>query len=301
MARFEIFDTIERLRRTGAPFCVATVMRTADATSAKAGAKAAVTREGEILGHLGGACVQRAVRTAAAEAMAEGAPRVIRVKPSEKVVAMTDPDGAHLYKSGCPSGGTVDLLIEPYAHPPRLVVFGDTPIARAIAAHGALAGLRVARPIGIEAGTMSPRSPAPPAGQCRLLHRPAGPAAGQEDGELRRSRHLSSLLRRCDRRPGHDPDLLSLRRMRAPGRRGNGMAWPSPMPCRAAPSTAGWSAGLDGSTSTARGALRRAGHHARDPDGRRWNSSRAGQGDAAPDGFHSVTLCLADPRPPRGC
>jgi xanthine dehydrogenase accessory factor len=152
MARFEIFDTIERLRRTGAPFCVATVMRTADATSAKAGAKAAVTREGEILGHLGGACVQRAVRTAAAEAMAEGAPRVIRVKPSEKVVAMTDPDGAHLYKSGCPSGGTVDLLIEPYAHPPRLVVFGDTPIARAIAAHGALAGLRVARPIGIEAG-----------------------------------------------------------------------------------------------------------------------------------------------------
>jgi xanthine/CO dehydrogenase XdhC/CoxF family maturation factor len=48
MARFDIFDTIERLRQTGAPFSVATVMRTADATSAKAGTKAAVTRHGDV-------------------------------------------------------------------------------------------------------------------------------------------------------------------------------------------------------------------------------------------------------------
>lgn len=149
MARFDIFDTIEQLRQTGAPFCIATVMRTADATSAKAGAKAAVTREGEIIGHLGGACVGRAVRQAAEAALKEGAPRIIRVKPSDKVVAMTDPDGAELFKSGCPSGGTVDLLIEPYSHPPQLVVFGDTPIARAIASHADLAGFRVAVPDGV--------------------------------------------------------------------------------------------------------------------------------------------------------
>ncbi|MEM9813365.1 MAG: XdhC family protein, partial [Pseudomonadota bacterium] len=144
MARFDIFDTIADLRQTGAPFCVATVMRTADATSAKAGAKAAITEDGEILGHLGGACVGRAVRQAATEAIRTGEPRVIRVKPSDKVVSMTDADGAQLYKSGCPSGGTVDLLIEPYAHPARLAIFGATPIARAIAAHAGLAGFRVA-------------------------------------------------------------------------------------------------------------------------------------------------------------
>lgn len=148
MARFDIFDTIDSLRRTGAPFCVATVMRTADATSAKAGAKAAVTEAGEIIGHLGGACVGRAVRQAAAAALREGAPRIIRVKPSDRVVTLTDPDGAELYKSGCPSGGTVDLLIEPYAHPPQLVIFGDTPISRALAAHASLAGFRVAVPSG---------------------------------------------------------------------------------------------------------------------------------------------------------
>ena len=146
MARFDIFDTIDSLRQTGAPFCVATVLRTADATSAKAGAKAAVTEEGEIIGHLGGACVGRAVRQAAAAALREGAPRIIRVKPSDTVVTLTDPDGAELYKSGCPSGGTVDLLIEPYTQPPQLVIFGDTPISRALAAHASLAGFRVAVP-----------------------------------------------------------------------------------------------------------------------------------------------------------
>ena len=41
MTRFDIFDTIDQLRRDAQPFCVATVVRTADATSAKAGAKAA--------------------------------------------------------------------------------------------------------------------------------------------------------------------------------------------------------------------------------------------------------------------
>lgn len=150
MARFDIFDTIEELRRTGDAFCVATVLRTADATSAKAGAKAAITGDGGILGHLGGACVQRAVITAAAEAMAAGVPRVIRVKPSDKVIAMQDGDGVQTFKSGCPSGGTVDLLIEPYEPPPRLAIFGATAISRALAAHAALTGFSVLVPEGTE-------------------------------------------------------------------------------------------------------------------------------------------------------
>lgn len=142
MAGFDIFDEIERLRRTGAPFCVATVLRTADATSAKAGAKATVSREGDIGGHLGGMCVQRAVQSAAATALKQGEPVMIRVKPSDKVVEMWDPDGVQTFKSGCPSGGTVDLLIEPFRLPPRLAVFGDGPIAHALMAHADLAGFR---------------------------------------------------------------------------------------------------------------------------------------------------------------
>ncbi|MES0828298.1 XdhC family protein [Ruegeria sp. SCP11] len=143
MASFDIFDTIEQLRKTDEAFCVATVLRTADATSAKAGGKAAITKDGQILGHLGGGCVQRAVRSSAQQALVSGEPQMIRVKPSEKVVNMTDPDGVQTFKSGCPSGGTVDLLVEPYQHAPRLVIFGESPIATALAAHAALAGFRV--------------------------------------------------------------------------------------------------------------------------------------------------------------
>ena len=40
------FDLMDRLRESGDDFCVATVVRTAAATSAKAGAKAIVTRDG---------------------------------------------------------------------------------------------------------------------------------------------------------------------------------------------------------------------------------------------------------------
>lgn len=148
MAGFDIFDTIEELRSKGDAFCVATVLRTADATSAKAGGKAAITRNGRILGHLGGACVQRAVRASAQEAFASGTPKMIRVKPSDKVVAMADSDGVQTFKSGCPSGGTVDLLIEPYQHAPRLIIFGESPIAHALASHAVLTGLRVCLPEG---------------------------------------------------------------------------------------------------------------------------------------------------------
>ena len=157
MARFDIFDTVDTLRQQSAPFVIATVMRTADATSAKAGAKAAVTEAGEIIGHLGGACVQRAVRSAAAEAITKGAPQVISVKPADKIVELND--DVRTYKSGCPSGGTVDLLIEPYAPPPKLVIFGATPISQALSAHAELAGIQVCMPEGNDLSmfTLTPR------------------------------------------------------------------------------------------------------------------------------------------------
>jgi len=152
MAGFDIFEEIERLRGEGAPFCVATVIRTADATSAKAGAKAAVTDAGEIIGHLGGACVQRAVCAASTEALSEGAPRLISVRPSETVVTLEREAEMQLYKSGCPSGGTVDLLIEPWHAAPCLMIHGATPIARALAEHAAVMGFRVIMEEGAEAG-----------------------------------------------------------------------------------------------------------------------------------------------------
>lgn len=144
MTRFDIFDIISDLRTQDAPFCVATVIRTADVTSAKAGAKAAITADGAILGHLGGGCVQRAVRQSAVIAMQNNEPRMIRVKPGERRDDVAD--DVSLFDSGCPSGGTVDILVEPYAPPPSVIVLGDTPIADAVRAHARLMGFRAEAP-----------------------------------------------------------------------------------------------------------------------------------------------------------
>lgn len=143
MSRTDIFELIAAERATGRPFAVVTVIRTADATSAKAGAKALVSEAGRILGHVGGGCVQGAVRRAAAEALKSGTVATIRVKPASEVVSAFDADGTPLHKSGCPSGGTTDLLIEPYAPPPALVVAGASPVAAAIGRIAHVTGYRV--------------------------------------------------------------------------------------------------------------------------------------------------------------
>ncbi|MEO1493285.1 MAG: XdhC family protein [Pseudomonadota bacterium] len=143
MTRFDVLDIATALRDAGEPFCMATVVRTADLTSAKAGAKAVVTMAGEIRGHLGGACVQRAVRSAAETVMASGDARMISIGPeSARGAEAIDVD---LHPSGCPSGGTVDVFLEPFRVPQRLWICGDTPIARAIEAHARLMGLDVNR------------------------------------------------------------------------------------------------------------------------------------------------------------
>ena len=128
----KILARIEQLRRGAKPFCVATIIRTADATSAKAGAKALVTDAGDLEGYVGGSCVSGAVKRAGLLSIASGEPTVIRIKPNESVTGPTDDDGTALYSSGCPSGGTVDIFMEPMLSAPRVVVCGSSPVALAL-------------------------------------------------------------------------------------------------------------------------------------------------------------------------
>ena len=136
-------DMIEALRARGESFCVATILRTADSTSARAGAKAVVTPDGELHGFVGGACVTGAVRKAATECMESGEPKMLRVKPAADVAAPVDADGIELHKSGCPSGGTVDIFVEPMRAARRLLVCGASPIARAMVQIGHALGYTV--------------------------------------------------------------------------------------------------------------------------------------------------------------
>ena len=136
----ETFALIERLRESGEDFCLATIVRTADATSAKAGAKAVVTADGVLHGYVGGACVTGAVRKAAMEALQNNTPRLIRVKPKEAVIEPVDVDGVDLFKSSCPSGGTAEIFLEPMRQQPRLVVFGLSPVSETLEKLGGAMG-----------------------------------------------------------------------------------------------------------------------------------------------------------------
>ncbi|GAB2175561.1 XdhC family protein [Dongia sp. agr-C8] len=139
----DVIPLIARLKEAGESFCVATVVRTEHATSAKAGAKAVVLKDGAIKGFMGGACVQRSIRETAAAVIQEGKPRLIRVKPKDEVVSAVDVDGTELHKSSCPSGGTVDIFVEPMRPSPRLVVCGASPVAIAVADLGRRLGYRI--------------------------------------------------------------------------------------------------------------------------------------------------------------
>lgn len=138
MTTVDVFTVIERMRAEGRPFCLATVVRTADLTSAKAGAKAVVTGDGEVIGHLGGACVLGAVTRAAKDVLGTGVASMITVRPAD-----AEPSGrtdGEVHISGCPSGGTVDVFIEAYLQPLRVSVLGEGPNAKALRAHGELMG-----------------------------------------------------------------------------------------------------------------------------------------------------------------
>lgn len=133
-----LLDLMARLRDTAQPFALATVVRTALATSAKAGAKAVVTADGEIHGWIGGGCARGAVRQAALQSLAEGKAQLISVQPQEDLDAEglsagEQRDGVEFHRSSCPSGGTLDIFVEPMLPRPQLVVCGGSPVALAIA------------------------------------------------------------------------------------------------------------------------------------------------------------------------
>jgi len=138
----DILKRINDLRSRNEEFCVVTVVRTANVTSAKAGAKALITSGGDIFGFVGGGCVTGAVKRVAAEVLTSGAPRLIRVKPKDEVVEQLDADGVELHKSSCPSGGTVELFIEPMRMAPRCIVCGASPVAASLVALAGAMGYR---------------------------------------------------------------------------------------------------------------------------------------------------------------
>lgn len=122
---------------------LATVVRCEPPTSARPGDKAVITGDGRLHGWIGGSCSEPIVRREALRALAEGTPQLVRIVPSPDV-KQTRKKGELTVATTCPSGGALDIFIEPRLPKPLLLVFGDSPAARTLVQMGSLAGFRTA-------------------------------------------------------------------------------------------------------------------------------------------------------------
>ena len=138
----DIVDCMTAMRGDHQPFAVATVVRTEDATAAKAGARAVIRADGSVVGWIGGGCALAAVRKAAARALLDGKARMIRVRPAARSGEDSLP-GVEYYVNSCASEGVIELFVEPVLPKPVLLVAGASPTARALADLGRRLGFAV--------------------------------------------------------------------------------------------------------------------------------------------------------------
>jgi xanthine dehydrogenase accessory factor len=124
----------------GEAFALATVVGRRAPSSARVGDACLVTAAGEVHGFVGGSCTRPTVVEQARLAMADGRPRFIVLSPDPQDPAHP---GATLFPMTCHSGGSVEIHIQPVLPPPRLVVYGLTPTARALVRLGTAMGFRV--------------------------------------------------------------------------------------------------------------------------------------------------------------
>jgi xanthine dehydrogenase accessory factor len=95
---------------------------------------------GAFHGWLGGSCTQPTVVREAQRALAEGEPRLVVLAPDPELERRP---GIAVFPMTCNSGGTVEIYLEPILPAPRLVVFGVSPTARALAKLGKAMGYSV--------------------------------------------------------------------------------------------------------------------------------------------------------------
>ncbi len=128
------------LAQRGEPFALVTVVRREAPSSTRVGDAALITQGGAFHGWLGGSCAQSTAVREALASLRDGVPRLIALSTDPQAEARP---GVIALPLTCHSGGSVDLYIEPVLPAPRLLIFGVSPAARALARLGVVLGYRV--------------------------------------------------------------------------------------------------------------------------------------------------------------
>jgi len=141
----DLLARADRLRAQRTPFVLATVVRAERPTSAKAGDRAIVLGDGTIEGFVGGVCAESTVRLEGLRPLRAGDSTLLRITPTDGEAVSTEavPEGLVVVGNPCLSGGTLDIFLEAVLPATLVHVFGNAPIARAVATVAEAAGFAV--------------------------------------------------------------------------------------------------------------------------------------------------------------
>ena len=139
----QLTEAARELTAAGQPFALATVVYRKPPVSSQVGDKAIVTADGRLIGWIGGSCSQPLVRREAVAAIQSGRPRLLRLT-TEPSADATPGESVTAVPMTCPSGGEVEVYIEPQVLRPRVVAVGNTPLVRALGQLAPALGFEVA-------------------------------------------------------------------------------------------------------------------------------------------------------------
>jgi len=138
----DINKELEKYSILGETVALAQVVWRKAPTSGKPGDKALITKEGKIIGWIGGGCVRSIAVKEAINSIKEGKYRLVKIAPD--LTEEIGPDNSvKTYKMSCQGGGSMELFIEPIMPKPHLVLIGKSNITRALAKISKAVGHRV--------------------------------------------------------------------------------------------------------------------------------------------------------------
>ncbi|MGH2468367.1 MAG: XdhC family protein [Candidatus Limnocylindrales bacterium] len=133
----DILEEVQRLRAERQPFALATVVAARQPASGTPGARAIVLADGRMEGWVGGSCAQPTVVRQGLEAIADGASRLVVLRPDAGPEAATTLGVVHVPML-CASQGELQIFVEPFLPQIELVIIGASPAAQALARLGSV-------------------------------------------------------------------------------------------------------------------------------------------------------------------
>lgn len=129
----DIFEAIAKLRESGEPYAIATVVETIGSVSAKTSSKAVIDCRGQIVaGWVGGGCAESATCEQALACIDSGDTAMMEVDLDDEVLG-----------AGMPCGGHMRVYVEPVLPNPTLWIMGHGRVAECLSSMAHLVGLDV--------------------------------------------------------------------------------------------------------------------------------------------------------------